>query len=321
MVPVVVGQWHPATNALPLAELQAYWDYLLARYQAHNVIWVTTGEYGFVENLEKVRQLSAYIEEKEAVGQLITTHPTPNNPHFAYSSSDHFADAAWLDFHMHQTWDQDATRSMVVADYNLSPPQPIVSSEAGYDGLWSWNRDKVRQDAWTVFLSGGAGYTYGAHGIWNWNDGCCDEDWFDPPRFPEVPRWYDVIDLPSSQDMARLADFFADVAWWEMTPRDDLVSDGYALARPGETYIVYLPFSDSSDESQSKLDTFFRTARRRWQKTAVTIDLSNASGSFQAQWFNPATGEYIDVGPITGNSRPELEPPFAGDAVLHITRE
>jgi hypothetical protein len=121
--------------------------------------------------------------------------------------------------------------------------------------------------------------------------------------------------------MARLADFFADVAWWEMTPRDDLVSDGYTLARPGETYIVYLPFSDSSDESQSKLDTFFRTARRRWQKTAVTIDLSNASGSFQAQWFNPATGEYIDVGPITGNSRPELESPFAGDAVLHITRE
>jgi hypothetical protein len=46
MVPVIVGQWHEAVNDMPLPALKGYWDYLLARYQAHNVVWVTVGEYG-----------------------------------------------------------------------------------------------------------------------------------------------------------------------------------------------------------------------------------------------------------------------------------
>jgi hypothetical protein len=62
-------------------------------------------------------------------------------------------------------------------------------------------------------------------------------------------------------------------------------------------------------------------ARRRWQKTAVVLDLSEASGTYQGQWFNPATGEYMDIDPIVGNSHPELTPPFAGDAVLFLTRQ
>jgi hypothetical protein len=321
MVPVIVGQWHEAVNDMPLPALRGYWDYLLARYQAHNVVWVTVGEYGFVEDLEKVRQLSAYIDNSNAVDQLITIHPTPNMPHSAYSSTTHFSGESWLDFHMHQTWNLEATRKTMVSDYEMNPPLPIVNAEAGYDGLWTWTREKVRHDAWTVYLSGGAGYTYGVQGIWNWNDGCCDDDWSDPPRFSNTPRWFNVINLPSSQDMARLADFFANIAWWELTPRDDLVSSGYMLAKPGEIYLLYLPHTEFPDETASKLGAFFRLARRRWQKTAVVLDLSEASGTFQGQWFNPATGEYMDIDPIVGNSHPELTPPFAGDAVLFLTRQ
>lgn len=314
MVPVITGQWESAVIGLPLAELKAYWDYLLSRYQGYNVVWVTSGEYGFVEDLNKVRNLSAHIGKKATVGQLITIHPTPNKPHFAYSSSTHFADDAWIDLHLHQTWDQEATRNAIVADYALKPTRPIISGEAGYDGLWTWDRQKVRQDAWTAYFSGAAGYTYGVLGIWNWNDGCCDNQ-----RWGVTPRWYDVIDLPSSMDMARLAQFFDQIEWWELTPNDSLVSSGYALTKPGEMYLVYLPFADINDDSTSKLGALLRWAARQLRPMAVTLNLPQTSRSFQGRWYNPATGDYTPIDDaIIGGSDVELTPPFIGDAVLYI---
>ena len=240
----------------------------------------------------------------------MTVHPTPNDPNPSFSSAEHFWGESWLDFHLHQTWDTAAVRETMLTDYGRIPPTAAVNSESGYDGISIWDRERVRLEAWTTYMSGAAGYTYGVNGIWNWNDGCCDDERYEPPR------WYEVLDAPSSGDMQRIVDFFTPLPWWKLEPATGVASDGYVLATPGERYLVYLP--DLSLETKS--------ARLWWGKrwlveTAVSIDLSQVNGTFSTSWFDPATGETVVGETVAGGQAYQLTSPFTGDALLHIWLE
>ena len=89
----------------------------------------------------------------------------------------------------------------------------------------------------------------------------------------------------------------AGVEFWNMTPSDNLVTSGtaYCLANPGNEYVVYLPDGGS-----------------------VTIDLSDAMGSLNVEWYDPRNGTYPDEGTVAGGANESFTPPFSGDAVLHI---
>jgi len=168
----------------------------------------------------------------------------------------------------------------------------------------------VRREGGTTFMSGGAGYTYGANGVWNWNDGCCDDEQHEPPR------WHEAIDIPSSYDMQRLVDFFAPLPWWELVPHEGLTSDGYVLATPGEHYLVYLP-DLPLEESSSR----WWWTGKQVEETAVALDLRDTGGTYAVSWFNPATGDTVAGEAITGGQRHNLIAPFSGDALLHLASE
>ncbi len=93
----------------------------------------------------------------------------------------------------------------------------------------------------------------------------------------------------------------------KMRPANELVRGPgqYCLCLPGEVYAVYTG-----------------------QARPVSLDLSRAKGRFFAQWYNPATGEYIAAdggdaqrGFLSGGGRRSFgAPPFAGDAALLVRR-
>ena len=87
-----------------------------------------------------------------------------------------------------------------------------------------------------------------------------------------------------SWDYCRIAlEFFRDqkIPFWEMQPADELMGNSigaesyYCLAKPGELYLVYLPWGDVS-----------------------TIDLRGTEGEFTVKWFNPRTGGELIDGPV-----------------------
>lgn len=78
-------------------------------------------------------------------------------------------------------------------------------------------------------------------------------------------------------------------------PRNDLASTKYCLANSGEEYLVYLPDGGT-----------------------VSVDLSDASGRFSVEWFNPSDGSSINGASVTGGARRSFTAPFAGDAVLYL---
>jgi hypothetical protein len=83
-----------------------------------------------------------------------------------------------------------------------------------------------------------------------------------------------------------------------MTPRGDLASTGYCLAKPakqGATYLVYLPKGGK-----------------------VTVDLSAAYGRLAAEWIDPKTGEVTPGKAVRGGAKRTLTAPHKGDAVLYL---
>lgn len=81
-----------------------------------------------------------------------------------------------------------------------------------------------------------------------------------------------------------------------MTPRSDLTSTSYALANPGIEYLVFQPGSG-----------------------LLTVNL--VQGSYDYEWFNPATSLVVETGTFSaGDGTRQFTPPFNGAAVLYLVR-
>ena len=110
-----------------------------------------------------------------------------------------------------------------------------------------------------------------------------------------VETWTD--DITMEEMILNIHNFIETVEFWNMEPNDNLVTSGtaYCLANVGQDYIIYLPDGGS-----------------------VTVDLSDASGTLNVEWYNPKTGTYYDGGIVTDGGSESFTSPFSGDAVLHI---
>jgi hypothetical protein len=112
-------------------------------------------------------------------------------------------------------------------------------------------------------------------------------------------------------------------------PHGELASSGYCLATPGDEYLVYIPFrapAARSNRLEAQRFRFFSMLRNPirnllWQfKRDVTINLSNGSGKFLVEWFNPSRAETIKGRPVEGGKTCHFETPFSGDAVLYLRK-
>jgi hypothetical protein len=155
----------------------------------------------------------------------------------------------------------------------------------GYDGRdntgkMTYTEHEVRsQTLWGMLMGGGAGVEYYFGYQYAQNDLVC-EDWRSRDR---------------SWDYCRIAkDFFHDneIPFVQMQPATELVSndlksnDRYCFAKPNEVYLVYIAKGDST-----------------------SLDLTDASGQFTLQWFNPRSGGSLktgDVKSLTGGATVNL---------------
>ncbi len=80
-----------------------------------------------------------------------------------------------------------------------------------------------------------------------------------------------------------------------MTPHNELARKGYCLANPGTEYLVFVPNGGG-----------------------FVVDLSDASGTFDAVWFNPFNGQTIDHDPVEGGASRRFLASFGGHVVLHL---
>jgi hypothetical protein len=266
------------------ADILCRWGrYLIARYGAHPVVWITCQEISAPENMNRMSswlEVAAEIEKRDGYG-----HPHSGHQWVLDVNERPLGTYTWHDWFALQGGHRGSgltPQSRYAGYYNFPPVKPIIETEAMYEQVDSGgvvDVNDTRMSAWKALLCGSAGYTYGGAGIWalKWNPE--DEKWTGYNH--DTDGWYAGMAMPGVAMMTLLKDFFTDLPWTKITPRfadpewitsED--AENSILATIGnELYLGYF-CGDSS--------------------VCVLKQLSNET-TYTAQWFDPRNGDYQHI--------------------------
>ncbi len=187
----------------------------------------------------------------------------------------------------------------VTGEYALAPAMPVINSEVCYEGIGEASRQEVqRMMFWTCLLSGAAGHTYGANGIWQVNTRSAP---FGPSphglAWGNTP-WEDAYRLPGSAQLGLAKRILERYPWWRFTPHPEWVEPhwseqnffgGYAAGIPGEVRVIYFPGS--------------------WFTIGKVAGVE-PDRDYHATLINPVNGDELDLGLAKPNADGIYEPPL-----------
>jgi len=261
----------------PAIDLPEYGRLIARRYRdRHHVLWSVCGEYEKINDQWKkdatidagqkklIRALAHGIDAGRAACNLMTIHPI-------FTSARDFHNDDWLDFNMQQTWGHirpDVTR--IGEDYRRRPTKPVLNGEPGYENrpegdCPAWH---LRLEAyWSVF-SGGFGFTYGAHKVWQFD-----------------PGWKETLDLPGARQMRYLR------ALMESRPPRDRVPDAKIITSSAGSLNKNSPTRIAATQARNGDFAFVYTP----QGNPIRLDMSKLSGkTAKVWWYSPRDGTCHD---------------------------
>jgi hypothetical protein len=307
LISCVVGCWGYYLPILGIDKMKRHWRYIIARWGAYPTVWCLAGEGSMPYYLSKSKDADAqaqktgwtemgrYVRATDPFHRLVTIHPSNS----ARVTVD---DPNVLDFDMLQTGHGDResipnTVKQVTNSYAASQPvMPVINGEVCYEGIQEASRQEVqRYMFWSCILSGAAGHTYGANGMWQVNT---EHQPFGPS--PHGRSWGDTpwrvaYQLPGSGQLGLAKSLLMKLPWWRMEPHPEWIdphwstsnyNQPYAAGAPGEFRIFYFPRTGNINHKVKALET------------GVT---------YRAAWWNPVTGERTEAGTVSGVT--EWQPP------------
>lgn len=290
IVPAVVGGWGrgdcDGMAMAGVAGIERHWRNLIARYGAYPAIWIIGGESSGPEWTEVAR----YVREIDPYRRPSTIHPF-------HSARDSVTDETVIDFDMLQTGhgDWDAARAAVPklrAAYARTPVMPAMIGEYCYEGhMQTAFQDVQRHVFWATVLSGSAGHTYGAAGVWHASvEG-------DPglANVYDFTTWKEGMGFPGSKQLGLGKKLLEEYPWWRFEPHPEWVEAGcFAAGIPGEVRFIYLPRRNVYD----------------WTGPVV-LELER-DVPYRAFYFNPTDAKRYDQGTVINVGPPPR--PFEGHA-------
>lgn len=328
LTPCIVGAWGYFMPWMGVEKLQQHWRYLIARYGALPVVWCIAGESnlpwylapGFpYDDREQVRdwtEVARYVRELDPYHRPISIHPTGLGRLSARGAID---DDTLLDFDMLQTGHggREVLKPSLETlwwSYDQSPTMPVLNSEVAYEKLMdSFPAETQRIIFWASMLSGAAGQTYGANGIWQVNQRA-EAHGASPHggNYGTIP-WDESMNLPGSSQLALGKRLLERFEWQCFEPRRDwatfapgvepeewAIGAPYAAGIPGQVRVIYSPLAQS-----------------------IVVRELEPSVVYQACRVCPVTGAEEALGIVTGATEWACEPlPGADpDWVLMLVRQ
>jgi len=262
---------HKTQPAAGSEDERRYIRYAVARLSSFsNITWDLGDDLDSFRDEKWAHETGTLIEGWDAYKHLASSHPVHRE------HQDRASD--WFEFTSIQDWSR-RQHALMLEERQIQMKTgriiPQTNEEYGYEDHYPhWapappgdSSETLRQTAWDIAMAG----AYGTAGesarrgtnIWpdtggGWINGRGDDT---------------MVMLKGYEHMV---DFFTSFEWWKTEPHDELVNNGaYCLAKPGETYAVYLPKGGD-----------------------VSIKLE--PGTYEAQWFNAFTGETTPLPPAEG---------------------
>ncbi len=304
LMPCIVGAWGYYLPWMGVEKIKLHWRYLIARYGALPVVWCVAGEAnlpfylveGFpFDDREQVRgwtEVARYVREIDPFHRLISIHPTGLGRLSARGAID---EASLLDFDMLQTGHGlrevlAPTVSTLRWSISVKPTMPVVNSEVSYENLSNNIPAEIpRLMTWVCLLSGAAGHTYGANGIWQVNRK--EMAYGASPHggnYGVIP-WEEAMNLPGSTQAGIAKRLLEQYQWAYFEPHPEWAAfiDApsneyevpYAAGIPNAVRIIYV--------SESK---------------PIIVHHLEPAVRYSAAYFNPVSGERTEIGTVTPNS-------------------
>ena len=308
LVPCVVGCWGYFLPLMGMPKIKKHWRNIIARWGAYPAIWCLAGEGTMPYYLSKDKtedaglqkrgwtEVARYVRSVDPYHRPITIHPSR-------SAMDTVEDPTVLDFDMLQTGHSDrqsipSTIDTLTGDLQRQPRMPVLVGEVTYEGILDENRQEVERFMFlTCILSGAAGHTYGANGIWQVNT----------PEHPFGPSphgrcwgntpWQVAYQLPGSEQISHCKKMLMRYPWWRFEPHPEWVDPHwspkdymlpFAAGIPGEVHVVFIP--------------------PMWDPPKLN---SLESGTtYVAFFFNPRTGKEQQIGEVTGDASGSWQSPI-----------
>lgn len=311
LVPCIVGMWGYYLDFAGPEVVKKHWRYLIARYGAYPVVWCVAGEALMPYYLKRPQtqeetealerrlrrewsEVARFIRATDPYHNPITIHPT----RFGHEQVD---DPTVLDLDMLQTGHSGyeslaPTVDMLTRALALEPRMPVLVGEVNYEGILESSREEIQRFLfWACMLSGAAGHTYGANGLWQVNT---RERPFGPSphgtAWGDLP-WDEAYRLPGSRQVGLGKRLLERYQWWRFEPHPEWVDPHqtpedrlacYAAGIPGHVRLVYIPA---------------RHSWTAWTGRLVVRGLE-AGLSYRVTLFDPKTGHEHHWGTVHGDA-------------------
>jgi hypothetical protein len=301
IVPAIVGGWgrpqaggQSTINQVGLDGFKRHWRHLIARYGAMPVVWIVGGEAS--DGNGPWAELAEYVRATDPYRHPLTYH-APGDPRSTIRAGNEHFDFDMVAIGHEGLNTANETLRLLRASLEQKPARPALCGEACYERHMQTNfEDTQRHLFWTLMLSGAAGHTYGAAGIWQSSiEG-------DPGITPiyDFTTWREGMAFPGSAQLGLAKKLLEELPWHRMQPHPEWVDGGaFAAGIAGELLVAYLP----------------KRGIYNWSGFRVlTLD---PNSRYEAFWFDPASGRRFALGTVEGEASWSTPPvPSPQDWVL-----
>lgn len=290
IAPAIVGAWGRgdcnSMQAIGPAGLKRHWRYLVARYSAYPVFWILAGE---IPDATKWGEgpwadVATYVRSIDPYHRPLTCHTghgrrgTPGDNHvidFDMVGGNHDERIA-VDM---------KTVAIVSTACSKEPPMPVLVGETCYEGhMQQGFGDVQRRMFWGSILSGAAGHTYGAAGIWHASiegDPGCASAAFGGTKVYDWTTWKEGMNYPGATQLGIAKKLLEEYPWSRFEPHPEWVPGCLAAGIPGGMRMIYIPRRGIYD----------------WK--GITVNHLTPGMPYATFYFDPATGRRFDQGVVT----------------------
>ena len=181
---------------------------------------------------------------------------------------------------------------------------PVINSEVAYEGILEMSREEIqRLHFWMCMLSGAAGHTYGANGIWQVNrpgkpygPSPHHSSWGDTP-------WQVAMALPGSTSLGLGKKLCERYPWQQFEPHQDWIESGQLWLYKPEVAQHFVPRAAGIP---GKIRMIYTSPLLAGLGKVKSIE---SAVTYHAFYFNPSDGSEVEIGAVAPDSSGDWQPP------------
>ena len=293
IVPAIVGAWGRgdcnSMEKFGAVNIKRHWRYLIARYSAYPVFWILAGEIADETKWGKGpwAEVAKYVRE-------IDPYKHPLTCHTGQGRRGAEGDEYLIDYDMvggnHDEREAVAngTLNLLTSAIAKKPAMPVLCGETCYEGhMQQGFGDVQRHILWRNMLSGAAGHTYGAAGVWHAGVEGDHGNWGAWDRQPyDWTTWKQGMNYPGSTQLGIAKKLLEQYPWSHFVPHPEWVENNcFAAGIPGEVRFIYLP------------------RRNIYNWDGPEVKNLEPDVDWHVYYFDPATGRTFDQGTIKATAK------------------